>query len=128
MTIRSDEHEGHHDEHHGPFGLGEHGDHEHFGDHGDHGDHDHHHPEDHEGHDGHHGPFGEHEHHEGEEGHELGAEECTQTQTQAALKATANYVKCAFLDYADFQALVHADVAILEDAAACFKTKADEIA
>lgn len=37
-------------------------------------------------------------------------------------------MKCAFVDYADFQALVHADVAILEDAAACFKTKADEIA
>ncbi|CBN74993.1 expressed unknown protein [Ectocarpus siliculosus] len=116
---RGDEHEGHHDEHHGPFGLGEHG---------EHGDHEHHHPEGFEGHDGHHGPFGEHEHHEGEAGHEVHAEECTQTQTQAALKATANYVKCAFLDYADFQALVHADVAILEDAAACFKTKADEIA
>ncbi|CAM9719513.1 unnamed protein product [Scytosiphon promiscuus] len=63
------------------------------------------------------GPLG---HHDGDNN------TCNPAQTQVALKATSDYVTCAFLNYADFQALVHADMDVLHDAVACFKEKAEE--
>eukprot|EP00903_Cladosiphon_okamuranus_P016002 g14777.t1 len=87
-------------------------------------------PEGHGGHEGGHlpGPFGEHGHEEGgPEGFHRPAAECTMQQTKDAVDASSSYVTCAGLEYADFMSLVHADMEILGQAAACFKGKVEEI-
>lgn len=42
-------------------------------------------------------------------------------------QASSSYVECAGLEYKDFMSLVHADMEVLGEAAACFKEKVEEI-
>ena len=42
-------------------------------------------------------------------------------------QASSAYVECAGLEYADFMSLVHADMEVLGEAAACFKGKVEEM-